>query len=302
MYKVLFAILKLLSRLPLRVHYLLSDVLLYPLVFHVVRYRRRLVRRQLAECFPEKSEQERRQIMRRFYHFLCDYIVETLKMQTMSHDELRQRVPFVGIEELQATMEREGKQFGFCYLGHYGNWEWMSSFPLWFTEPWQGAQIYHPLRNRHIDQFFIDLRQQFGGRCIPMKQTLRQILTDRREGRHEVIGFIADQGPKWQAVQYWTDFLNHRTAFLTGAERIARQVGAAVCYLHVTRPRRGYYRAEVKMITTNPDEMGEFEITNRYIALIEQQIREQPELWLWTHDRWKRSYERWQELKQEGKI
>ena len=97
MYKVLFAILKLLSRLPLRVHYLLSDVLLYPLVFHVVRYRRRLVRRQLAECFPEKSEQERRQIMRRFYHFLCDYIVETLKMQTMSHDELRQLVPFVRI-------------------------------------------------------------------------------------------------------------------------------------------------------------------------------------------------------------
>lgn len=295
MYKLLFAFLHLLSHLPFCIHYAISDYLLFPLVYYVVRYRRRLVRRQLADCFPEKSEQERRQIARRFYHFFCDYIVETLKLQTLSHDELRRRVPFIGIEELQATLEREGKQFAFCYLGHYGNWEWMGSFPLWFTAPWTGGQIYHPLRNKSIDQFFINLREQFGGKCIPMKQTLRQILTDRREGKHVVIGFIADQSPKWEAVQYWTDFLNHKTAFFTGTERIARQVDAALCYLHVTRPKRGYYRAEVRMMTTNPNEMGEFEATNLYIALLEAQIREQPELWLWTHNRWKRTYEQWLE-------
>ena len=148
MLRPLFALLRLLSRMPLSVHYFLSDWLLFPLVYHLVRYRRRLVARQLADSFPEKDEKERNEISRRFYHFFCDIIVETLKLLTMPHDEVRQRVQFVGIEEMQQTLRREGKQFGFFYLGHYGNWEWLASFPLWLSSEWQGAQIYHPLYNR----------------------------------------------------------------------------------------------------------------------------------------------------------
>ena len=287
--------------MPLRVHYFLSDVVLYPLVRHVVRYRRKVVRKQLADCFPEKTEQERRETERRFYHFFCDYLVETLKLMTMPHDELRRRVEFVGIEEMQETLRREGKHFGFFYLGHYGNWEWLASFPLWLHPEWQGAQIYHPLRNRHIDQFFIGMRQQFGGVCIPMKQTLRQILEAKRDGQQQIIGFIADQAPKWQAVHHWTDFLHHHTAFFTGSERIARQVDAALYYVRVTRPCRGRYRAELVPITLHPNEGIEkntdgtdtFAATDCYVKMLETQIRECPELWLWTHNRWKRSYEEW---------
>ena len=305
MYCLLFILLRLLSRLPLRIHYLLSDVLLFPLIYYVVRYRRKLVARQLADCFPEKSEAERRRIARRFYHFLCDYIVETVKMGTMPHEEIKRRVEFVGIPEMEATLLREGKQFGFFYLGHYCNWEWMATFPLWLSQPWQGAQIYHPLRNKTMDRFFLDQREQYGGRCIPMKQTLRQILTAKREGKHQIIGFIADQSPKWQATHHWTDFLKHKTSFFTGTERIARQVDAALYYVRVTRPRRGYYRAELVPITLHPDrdinsqepistdEMGHFKATDHYIQLLETQIRECPELWLWTHDRWKRTYNEW---------
>ena len=297
--------LRLLSRLPLCVHYFLSDALLFPLAYYVIRYRRRLVARQLADCFPEKSETERRRIARRFYHFLCDCIVETVKMGTMPHDEIKRRVEFVGIPEMEATLLREGKQFGFFYLGHYGNWEWMATFPLWLSQPWQGAQIYHPLRNKTMDRFFLDQREQYGGRCIPMKQTLRQILTAKREGEHQIIGFIADQSPKWQATHHWTDFLNHKTSFFIGTERIARQVDAALYYVRVTRPRRGYYRAELVPITLHPDrdidsqepissdEMDNFKATDRYIQLLEAQIRECPELWLWTHNRWKRTYDKW---------
>lgn len=293
MYRILFSLLRLLSRLPLRVHYFLSDALLFPLAYHIIRYRRRLVAQQLADCFPEKSEAERRDIGRRFYHFLCDYVVETLKMQTMPHDEMKRRVEFIGITEMQETLKREGKPFGFFYLGHYGNWEWMASFPMWLDKVWQGAQIYHPLKNKEVDKFFLDLREQFGGICIPMKQTLRQILTAHRDGKQEIIGFIADQSPKWQATHHWTNFLNHQTAFFTGAERMARQVDAALYYVRVTRPQRGHYRAELIPIAISADEMGEFEATDRYVELLESQIREVPELWLWTHNRWKRTYEEW---------
>ena len=303
MYRLLFCILRLLSRLPLGFHYFMSDVVLYPLIYYVAHYRRALVRRQLAECFPERSEQERKDIAKRFYHFLCDYIVETLKLQTMSHEEVKRRVKFVGIEEMQELLLREGKQFGFFYLGHYGNWEWMASFPLWLSPIWQGAQIYHPLKNKQADQFFLDLRQQFGGLCIPMKQTLRQILMDWKQGKHKIIGFIADQSPKWEAMHHWTDFLHHKTSFFIGTEKIARQVDAALYYVRVTRPRRGYYQAELVPInlhpkatmeeTKNTDGISPFESTDRYISLLEEQIREQPELWLWTHNRWKRTYEEW---------
>ena len=249
LYRILFSLMRLFSRMPLAVHYLLSDYLLFPLVYYVVRYRRRLVSRQLGECFPELTPLEHRHIEHRFYHFFCDYVVETLKMGTMSHTEMRRRVEFVGIDEMQQTLSEAGKQFGFFYLGHYGNWEWMASFPMWLNEEWQGAQIYHPLYNKEIDNFFLDQRQQYGGLCIPMKQTLRQILTARKEGQKEIIGFIADQSPKWEAMHHWTDYLNHKTSFFIGTEKIAQQVDAALYYVRVTRPRRGYYRAELVPIT-----------------------------------------------------
>lgn len=293
MYKILFALLRLLSRMPLGVHYFLSDYLLFPLVYYLVRYRRKLVRTQLADSFPEKEKKELRNIERRFYHFLCDYFVETLKMETMSNEEMKRRVEFVGIDEMQETLLRQGKNFCFAYLGHYGNWEWMASFPLWLHEPWQGAQIYHPLHNPEVDQHFLKEREKFGGRCIPMKQTLRQILTAKQEGRHEVIGFIADQAPKLQSLHHWIDFLNHKTAVFVGNERIARQVDAAPYYIRVTRPRRGYYRAEVLPMNISAEAGEEYAITNEYARLLEKQIREQPELWLWSHDRWKRNYQKW---------
>ena len=299
---VLLFILRLfIARLPLSVHYFLSDWVLFPLTYYVIRYRRKLVTKQLEECFSEKSQKERDEIRRRFYHYFCDMIEETMKLARMSHEEVKRRVEFVGIPEMLKTLEKEGKKFGFFYLGHYGNWEWMASFPMWLSEEWQGAQIYHPLYNKAADKFFLDLRQQFGGICIPMKQTLRQILSANKEGQKEIIGFIADQSPKWQATHHWTDFLNHKTAFFTGTERIAKQVDAALYYVRVTRPRRGYYRAELVPITldaqafANAQGESEFPATDYYARLLEEQIRETPELWLWTHNRWKRSYERWVE-------
>ena len=293
LFRLLSALLRLLSRLPLRVLYFLSDVLLYPLLYYVVRYRRRLVRRQLLESFPDHNRTWLLRTERRFYHFLCDYVVETLKMLTISNHELMRRVSFPNINEMQDTLDSHHKPFGFFYLGHLGNWEWLASFPLRLHNGWHGSQVYHPLRNPHADQFFIALRQRFGSRCVPMRQTLRHILRARAEGRREIVGFIADQSPKWEAMHFWTDFLHHPTSFFTGTERIAREVDAALYYIRVTRPRRGYYEAQLIPISLQPDSLEPDEATRQYVTLLEEDIRRAPELWLWTHNRWKRTYQEW---------
>lgn len=293
---LLFGLLWLLSRLPMRALYVLSD-LLFPIIYHVTRYRRPLVRRQLADSFPTSTAQWRRQVERRYYHFLCDYFVETVKLMHMSGEEIEQRVTFDGLEELQAGMRERGKQFAIAYLGHFGNWEWVASFSRHLDPDFGGAQIYHPLKNRSIDRFFIRLRRQFGGECVPMKDTLRHILNLRGQYKHEIIGFIADQLPKWEAMHHWTRFLHHDTSFFIGPEQIGKRVEACIVYVHVTRPRRGYYHCQVKPLAWEPRDYKDYDITNLYARALEEQIVEQPWLWLWSHNRWKRTHEEWLRIK-----
>ena len=127
-----------------------------------------------------------------------------------------------------------------------------------------------------------------------MKETLRRLLTMQRQGQKTVVGFIADQSPRWEAMHHWTQFLHHDTSFFIGAERIGQKTDALVFYVRVTRPRRGYYRCSVEPISWNPGEEQEYAVTNRYATLLEEQIRQKPHLWLWTHNRWKRTKEEWE--------
>ena len=242
-YHILFFLLYLLSLLPMRLLYLLSDCLFFPL-FHIVKYRRKVVEKQLDECFPEKSMQERRAIERQFYHFFCDYLVEVIKLFSISKKEMMRRMKFVGIEQVRE--ELKDKKFCFLYLGHYCNWEYIASLSYWLPEIHCG-QIYHRIYNQAFDELFLKLRGQFGGESILMKDTLRRILTLRNQEKKVMIGFIADQLPKWENMHHWTTFLNHDTSFFIGAERIAKQVDAALYYVDVERVKRGYYQVRFRL-------------------------------------------------------
>lgn len=297
LYYPIYALVWLFSRLPMSVLYLLSDMLFLP-VYHVIRYRRKLVQRQLADSFPEKSAPERRQIEKRFYHFLCDLVVEYIKLITITPQEMMRRVQFPGLAEAIQTAEEGKKTFCFFYLGHYCNWEWLASYALWVAPGWKASQIYHPLKNGVMDRFMLRVRTKFGGGCVPMKETLRHILTTRRNKGKELMAFIADQSPKWEAMHHWTDFLHHPTSFFIGTEKIGKQVDAAIYYVRVTRPKRGHYVGEVVPITATPSQCPDYDITDRYAQLLEQQIRECPELWLWTHNRWKRTRQEWESRKE----
>lgn len=295
-YHILFFLLYLLSLLPMRLLYLLSDGLFFPL-FHIVKYRRKVVEKQLDECFPEKSMQERRAIERQFYHFFCDYLVEVIKLFSISKKEMMRRMKFVGIEQVRE--ELKDKKFCFLYLGHYCNWEYIASLSYWLPEIHCG-QIYHRIYNQAFDELFLKLRGQFGGESILMKDTLRRILTLRNQEKKVMIGFIADQLPKWENMHHWTTFLNHDTSFFIGAERIAKQVDAALYYVDVERVKRGYYQVRFRLMTLHPKEFPDYELTDQYACLLEESIRRQPAYWLWTHKRWKRTKEEWLKWKQEN--
>lgn len=290
----------LLSLLPLKILYLFSDML-YVLVHHVIGYRKKIVRKNLTNSFPEKSLDEIKQIEKGFYHFFCDYIVETIKQFSISKEEMKKRMVISGVEEMKDRMEKENKTFCFIYLGHFCNWEWIASLPYWVPNDILCAQIYHPLYNKAFDKLFLRIRNKFGGECIPMKETLRRIIELRRAKQKTIIGFISDQAPKWNSIHHFVDFLNQETPVFIGTEKIAKQVDALVYYGDVRRVKRGFYTCEFKPMTEKPvKEIPDWELTDAYAHLLEEMISRHPNFWLWSHNRWKRTKEEWLRRKAES--
>lgn len=281
------------SRLPFRLLYILSDIA-FPIIYYVVRYRRRIVRQNLTTSFPDKSLKEIKRIERGFYHFLCDYFNETIKLLSISPEKMLRHIEFRGVEQLEQCFDRG--QTCAAILGHYGNWEWLSATGLAFhrhTDAVMGL-IYHPLYSKVFDRLFIRIRQSMGGVCVPKKDILRRLVEYKQNGRMSLFGYIADQAPKWGNIHLWLDFLNHDTPVFTGAERIMRKMNNAVFYVDMQRPRRGYYVCTFRLITERPQEMEEFEITRRFFRMLEQSIKENPQTYLWTHKRWKRTHEEYE--------
>lgn len=285
-YYLSFALWFIISLLPLWVFYRLSDGLYY-LVYHVVRYRRRVVYANLRSSFPEKSEAEIERIAKDFYSFFCDYIVETLKLFSIGEKNMRKRMKFEGLDQVKEDFAN-GRSVS-VYLGHYCNWEWISSLGLHLDE--QCGQIYHPLENATLDRLFLYMRGRFKAQSIKMDDTFLTILKWKKEGRKNIVGYIADQVPGYNNIHYWADFLHHDTPVFTGAERISKIMDTAVYYIDVERPRRGYYVARFIKIADSLNEHPVFFATEQYFRLLEQNIQRAPQYWLWSHKRWKRTRE-----------
>ena len=287
LYTIAYGFWYLMSLLPLWVLYIISDILCL-LVADVVRYRYKVIWNNLKTSFPEKTDQELKKIQRGFYHYFCDYLVETIKLMTMSQDELRKRMTFTGMEEFNKALS-EGQSLG-VYLGHLGNWEWITAMPLWEPDA-LCCQLYHPLENEYFDRLFKYVRERQGALCIPMQESLRKIIQFRREGKPLVVGYISDQVPLWWNIHHWLDFLHHDTPVLTGAERIVKHTGQAFVYGDVTRVKRGYYNCEMKVIRRDTKDIPDYELTDIYFHELEKSILRQPEIYLWSHNRWKRTRE-----------
>lgn len=289
LYRIVWGACYLLALLPFCVIYLISDII-YFVIFYLVRYRRRVVRKNLRNSFPDKSEKDILDIEKKFYKTLCDYFLECMKMRTISEKEMCRRMRFNGTQDV-VDASNAGKSV-VVYIAHSMNWEYITSLPLHMNNiDAQIAQIYHPLENKYFDNAFIKLRERFGSMSIPMAHTLRRVVDFGRENRRFIIGFVADQVPTWEAINHWVTFMHQDTPVFTGTEKIARRVGASVYYLSMTRPKRGYFEASFMKICDDASLTEEFSVTNEYFKLIEKDLAREPWLWLWTHKRWKRTRE-----------
>ena len=298
LYNIIYGIFYLVSKLPYRALYVISDIANLVL-YHIVRYRRDIVRRNITSAFPEKSLEECNSIERGFYKWFCDYFVETVKLMSVSRQELLSRIEFRGIDKIEECFDRGQTCAGI--LGHYGNWELLSATGLVIKKHPEAVigLIYHPLRSQLFDRLFINMRQSMGGVCVPKKDILRYLVSFRSQNLMNLFGYIADQAPRYRNIHLWLPFLNHDTPVFTGAERIMRKMNNAVFYIDVERPERGKYIYTFKLMTDKPGEMPEFEITKKFFVMLEQTIRREPRFYLWSHNRWKRTRE---EFDKEFKI
>ena len=280
-------LIRIFSRLPLPLLYFVADVLVYPVMYYVVRYRRAIVAKNLRMSFPEKSDKQRQELERQFYRRFASTIVEIIYGYRISDEEMRERFVFDNVEVVDELAHRNKGVF--FMLGHLGNWEWIADIGKRYTDSSiKEYNVYRQQKSPSADAAMLALRsKRGGGGCIEKKQLLRQLVAMRRADNPITIGLISDQKPSPRNAHVWTTFLHQETAFLDGGEVLARKFGYAVTYVHVESPKRGYYRARFEVITDNPAATNPTDITLAYARLLEQNILESPELWLWTHNRWK---------------
>ena len=296
----LYGLVWVISLLPLPFLYLFADIIwLLMYICPPLRYRKKIVQNNLALSFPEKDKKWLHRTERRFYYqFLCQ-IMEGLKTVSASKRWVHRHMEFTGYDGIRKDLLKGRSVIG--YLGHMGNWELIPSMMRFFEDldGFQGCQVYHKLENPVMEQFMLKLRSKYGTRSIPMEQIMRRLLEFRSAGNTFVVGMIADQVPLWWNTHYWTQFMNRKTPVFTGSERLARKLDTEVWYFHITRKRRGYYKCDFQLMYDHTKELPEFAVTEKYMRLLEDNIKENPEIWLWTHNRWKRNYEEYSQwLKQ----
>lgn len=283
-YHLLSALINIFAKIPFCIIYILSDLLFY-IIYYIAQYRRKIVRKNLTESFPEKSTHEIRIIEKKFYKHFTDQALELIKLASISKKDIRRRMIFTNIEAINAQL-REGKSIS-LFLGHYGNWEWASSLPLWLENNVIGAQIYHRLRNKSIDKIVQYIRGRMGASNVEMRKTAYFINKQSMARNVCLIGFISDQSPRIKDATHFLHFLNHNTPVLVGTEKVTKRYGYEAWFLHIKKKKRGYYEAEFIQMHQNPQSLPDFELTAIYYRLLEKTIKECPELYLWTHNRYK---------------
>jgi KDO2-lipid IV(A) lauroyltransferase len=277
-------LLRVLAKLPFSVLYLLSDFLFF-VSFRVIKYRRAIVWDNLKNSFPNKHHEELRIIERSFYANLCDYAVETLKILSISKGELSRRMLYTNPEILKPYADRN--QSVILMASHQFNWEWLmvsGSINL----PLKIDFIYQRISNQSFDHLIMQCRTRFGAYPIERKQTAREAI--KRKNLTRGIAIVADQFPSHEK-KHWVSFLNQETAFFLGLGQLTILTQCPVFFAQSKKIKRGYYEAEIIPLTVPPYEKGSQMVVDKYAAVTESFIMEQPDNWLWSHARWKHKRE-----------
>ncbi len=280
MYYLLLILLYPLAALPLRVLYVLSDVI-YFFLYRVLRYRKDVVMHNLRYAFPEKSEAELKPICDKFYQSFCDQWLEMLKLLTISEKELNSR--FTGNWEVLEQLRQEGRN-AYVLMGHSFNWEWANVASQYHIQQ-QMAGVYLPLENKAFDRFVLKLRSRAGGMMVSMKA--RKEAFALLNNKLHVLGLIADQNPSNLNNVLWVNFLHRDAPFFIGLAYMAQKNKAAIVLSTTIKTKRGHYHFEMQRLCDDASTMNAEDIVRLYVAHLEKQIQQQPENYMWTHRRWK---------------
>ncbi|HWA34634.1 MAG TPA: lysophospholipid acyltransferase family protein [Cyclobacteriaceae bacterium] len=276
---LVYPVLYLVASLPFGALYKLSDF--FYLVLRLSGYRRGVVVENLRNSFPEKTDQEIAELADKYFRYLCDLILETLKTLTMDEKEARARCTFHGIEMIDALYQK--KQSFIIAMGHIGNWEWAGpSFSL--NNKHQLVVIYRPLSNPYFEKMMVGMRTRWGTMITPVSQTLRDMVSKRK--MVTATALIADQSA-FGDLGYWTTFLHQDTVVFTGPEKLAIKFNYPIVFLYMRRPKRGYYEVFAEMLIEEPTKTVENQISEAFIKRLEKEILVDPTIWLWSHRRWK---------------
>ncbi len=271
------------ERLPFWMVYIGSFKLFISL-YYISQYRRKVVTQNLQRAFPEFDRERIRKTRRHFYRHLCDVIFEIIKTPGMKPEDLQCRYHFRNPEIIHQLMSQE--RSAIIATGHFGNWEWSGPGLLLNFPGLEGYVVVKPLSDKYFEEYLNNIRRLYKSDVvIPFKMTLRYML--KHQNRTTYTLFAADQTPHLGDINFMAQFLNQPTPFYTGIEKLAKSLNQPVVYMEMYRLRRGYYEASFELISDKPADTADFEITTKYIRLLEQSIRRRPENWLWSHKRWK---------------
>lgn len=283
MYYIVYGLLRLLSFLPMTVLYLLSDFA-YFIVFYVAGYRKEVVMNNLLIAFPEKTEEERKAIMKEFYHNFCDTFLEIIKMFSWSEKEIKKRFTcnsdvlnnFAGTDQNVLLVS-----------GHYFNWE-MANLGLGAVSKMPFVVVYMPIRNKAMEKIMYDLRRKTGVILVPATDFQNQV-KEHTKTQHALI-LVGDQSPGNPTKGYWTNFFSKPAPFPRGPEMGARRNNNVVIYADFYKVKRGYYNCELELLASNASGYKEGQMTRLIVDKIENSIRKRPANYLWSHRRWKHQW------------
>ena len=270
------------SRLPFKLLYIASDIL-YFILYHLISYRKKTVIYNLKLVFPKKTDIERKNIAKLFYSHLCDIILESLKSINIKIDDMKERFKFTNIEVVK-DLEKRNKSINMM-LAHYNSWEW--GFILQEYTSHKTIGIYKKLNNKYFDRLVKRSRARYNTFLVTTKEAISVLTQNKENGLLTINGFAADQSPKLNKAFHWNNFLGVKVPVHTGAGMLAKKLDIPVVFFSVNKIKRGYYEATFKTITETPNDFKDYEITDKFFKLVENQIKQAPQYYLWTHKRWK---------------
>ena len=281
-YILVYPLLWLVSRLPFSVLYFISD-LLYPFLYYIIGYRKKVVRDNLALVFPEKSDADRLILEKRFFRHMCDMFLEMIKTMGISNEEAARRYVFTNIE-LYHELEKQGKNT-MIMLPHYASWEWVFSLNALINA--KGYGIYLKIQNKYFDKLVRDIRSKFGTTLIVTNESRKIVKEAKDSGELFSLGIISDQSPQLSRARHWSSFMGIMVPVHIGAEELAKEHNLIPLYIKVKKKGRGQYEATFIQLCDDPNQLPNYKITELFLAETEKSIRQEPEFYFWTHKRWK---------------